>query len=77
MLCKLLRSVAKNLPQATFSAAHLRGVALVQIPPLSLDVKPKSGRSKPTAFCWLGWRDLNPRMTESESVALPLGDTPI
>ena len=26
---------------------------------------------------WLGWRDLNSRMTESESVALPLGDTPI
>ena len=28
-------------------------------------------------FFWLGWRDLNSRMTESESVALPLGDTPI
>lgn len=27
-------------------------------------------------FFWLGWEDLNPRMTESESVALPLGDTP-
>lgn len=25
---------------------------------------------------WLGWRDLNPRMTDSESVALPLGYTP-
>ena len=31
-------------------------------------------------FCkenWLGWLDLNQRMTESESVALPLGDTPV
>ena len=26
---------------------------------------------------WLGWRDSNPRMTESKSVALPLGDSPI
>ena len=34
------------------------------------------GRQK-CVFCWLGWRDSNSRMTESESVALPLGDTPI
>ncbi len=27
-------------------------------------------------YFWLGWEDLNPRMTESESVALPLGYTP-
>jgi hypothetical protein len=26
---------------------------------------------------WQGWMDLNHRMTESESVALPLGDTPV
>ena len=26
---------------------------------------------------WLGWKDLNPRMWESESHALPLGDTPL
>ena len=26
---------------------------------------------------WLGWQDLNLRMTESKSVALPLGYTPI
>ena len=26
---------------------------------------------------WLGWKDLNPRMLESESNALPLGDTPL
>ena len=26
---------------------------------------------------WLGWKDLNPRMWEPESHALPLGDTPI
>ena len=26
---------------------------------------------------WLGWQDLNLRMTESKSVALPLGDIPI
>ena len=25
---------------------------------------------------WLGWKDSNPRMWESESHALPLGDTP-
>ena len=28
-------------------------------------------------FNWQGWQDLNLRMTESKSVALPLGDTPI
>ena len=28
-------------------------------------------------FVWLGQRDLNPRMKESESVALPLGDAPM
>ena len=27
--------------------------------------------------CWLGRRDSNPRMTESKSVALPLGYTPM
>jgi hypothetical protein len=27
-------------------------------------------------FCWLGCEDSNLGMTESESVALPLGDTP-
>lgn len=26
---------------------------------------------------WLGWRDSNPRMRESKSRALPLGDTPV
>ena len=26
---------------------------------------------------WQGWQDLNLRMTESKSVALPLGDTPM
>ena len=26
---------------------------------------------------WLGWMDLNHRMAESESAALPLGDTPV
>ena len=26
---------------------------------------------------WLGWQDLNLRMPESKSGALPLGDTPI
>ncbi len=28
-------------------------------------------------FVWQEWRDLNPRMTESKSVALPLGYTPV
>ena len=28
-------------------------------------------------FAWLGWQDLNLRMPESKSGALPLGDTPI
>ncbi len=27
-------------------------------------------------FNWLGWEDLNPRMTGPKPVALPLGDTP-
>ena len=29
------------------------------------------------ARLWQGWLDSNQRMTESESVALPLGDTPV
>ena len=29
------------------------------------------------AFFWLGWPDLNRRMPESKSGALPLGDIPI
>ena len=28
------------------------------------------------AFVWLGWLDSDQRMTESKSVALPLGYTP-
>ena len=34
------------------------------------------GRQKLLLF-WQGRRDLNPRIMESESMALPLGDTPI
>ena len=38
----------------------------------------KKSRSKADfAPTWLGWRDSNPRMTESKSVALPLGYTPL
>ena len=28
-------------------------------------------------FCWLGWMDSNHRMTESKSVAVPLGYIPL
>ena len=38
--------------------------------------KKKSTDFKNRCF-WLGWRDSNPRVTESKSVALPLGDSPI
>ena len=34
------------------------------------------GENVPLVLVWLGWEDLNPRMAESESAALPLGDTP-
>ena len=38
----------------------------------------KISRSKADfAPTWLGWRDSNPRVTESKSVALPLGYIPI
>ena len=33
--------------------------------------------SLPDRHFWLGWLDLNQRITESKSVALPLGDIPI
>ena len=36
----------------------------------------KKSRLRDFSF-WLGWRDLNPRMTESKSVALPLGYIPL
>ena len=42
---------------------------------------PLSGRSPDLpgslSVLWLGWLDLNQRMAESESAALPLGYTPI
>ena len=42
---------------------------------------PLSGRSPDLpgslSVFWLGWLDLNQRMAESESAALPLGYTPI
>ena len=34
-------------------------------------------RVKAPLFLWLGWQDLNLRMQESKSCALPLGDTPM
>ena len=37
----------------------------------------KKAYSKVCLFSWLGRSDSNTRMTESESVALPLGDAPI
>ena len=39
--------------------------------------KGKSGLSPQTAFFWQGWLDSNQRMTDPETVALPLGDTPL
>ena len=33
--------------------------------------------AEPANFVWLGWQDLNLRMRESKSRALPLGDTPM
>ena len=36
----------------------------------------KKKPGKPDFFYWLGWLDSNQRMAESESAALPLGDTP-
>jgi hypothetical protein len=29
------------------------------------------------SFVWLGWRDSDPRVMESKSIALPLGYSPI
>ena len=52
-------------------------VFLLTNPSLYFCSKQKTAGQYLPLFCWLGWRDLNPRMTESESVALPLGDTPI
>ena len=63
------------------NTAHRRGISLytsIFKLGLSWDYIKKAGKN--TRFCllfWLGWLDLNQRMTESESVALPLGDTPI
>lgn len=62
-------------PQANKTA---RAVFLPhQISPQILYKTKKQPDKSRIAFFWLGWRDLNSRMTESESVALPLGDTPI
>ena len=36
----------------------------------------RAGSERFSHIRWLGWKDLNPRITESESAALPLGDTP-
>ena len=36
----------------------------------------KKTEHKAQFFVWLGWQDLNLRMHESKSCALPLGDTP-
>ena len=42
-------------------------------------VKPSQHKRAPQGcpLCWLGWPDLNWRMRESKSRALPLGDIPI
>ena len=63
------------------NTAHRRGISLyTSIFKLGLSWDYIKKADKNTRFCllfWLGWLDLNQRMTESESVALPLGDTPI
>ncbi|CAI8862246.1 hypothetical protein EMIT091MI3_30217 [Kosakonia quasisacchari] len=38
--------------------------------------KQKSPPKRAFLFCWLGYEDSNLGMVESESTALPLGDTP-
>ena len=38
--------------------------------------QPAKKDARGVLFCWLGWPDLNRRMPESKSGALPLGDIP-
>lgn len=47
-----------------------------QIPP-RIRYSINTPRQNGAGYLWLGWRDLNPRVAESESDALPLGYTPL
>ncbi len=69
--------IAKNLPQTSFSAPIGRRFQFKSLFKLAITKTKNTARTYLPCFVWLGWRDLNSRMTESESVALPLGDTPI
>ena len=44
---------------------------------LGKPIQAKKDTRKGISFCWQGWRGSNSRMTESKSVALPLGYIPI
>ena len=41
------------------------------------DPSQHKGDANASPLCWLGWPDLNRRMPESKSGALPLGDIPL
>ena len=54
---------------------------LLLIEPVVSHQHPRGAKRKATLLgsfsFWLGWMDSNQRMTISETVALPLGDTPL
>ena len=45
-------------------------------PRVTDESKKSTGTTGHLSIFWLGWRDSNPRMRESKSRALPLGDNP-
>ena len=71
--------MSKGAKGATFSPCESGNVGI-----LAGEAAPLTDKQKKTdtayaasaSFSELGWKDLNPRITESESAALPLGDTP-
>ena len=69
--------IAKNLPSASFFSPTGWRSQFKSLFKLAITKTKNTARTYLPCFVWLGWRDLNSRMTESESVALPLGDTPI
>ena len=70
--CKCQRLIAKRKEDIGSSREHPKSRG--SHPP---QIATKKDIPKVCLFLWLGRSDSNTRMTESESVALPLGDAPI
>ena len=76
-IARMKRSVPYRAAAHFISVSVFMAEGCFMFPKGTLHSTKQKRLAEASLFVWQEWRDLNPRMTESKSVALPLGYTPI